>query len=440
MTKEQSASLTTTLSDRSDVSHHVLHVANYVAPHVGGVELHMHMLCGQLGKYLDVREVGGGGPRFRSQHTQLDGVSVARLATPIIIRSTCLAPSMPMAIRRSKAALVHLHLPNPFGAAAYLASGHKGPLVVTWHFEVVRQRWLDAICEPFVAKVLERSSAIITSSPQVAEYAAALRPFQDRIRVIPYGIDHRQLDRYDAAQVKAIRERYGPKIVFGVGRLIYYKGWEYLINAMREVDAKLLIVGDGPLLGAIERQIELGHLENRVFLLGMKTREELAPLYQACDVFVLSSVEPSEAFGLVQLEAMAARKPVINTMLDSGVPFVSRHEESGLTVAPRDPRALAEGINRLLEDPALREAYGLAGRRRVERDFNLERMTLETLGIYGEALGDNALTSSWKTETHRLAVPPAAQKHDGERRGRIGTLMRQAATVEAVKNPLHRRL
>jgi rhamnosyl/mannosyltransferase len=164
-----------------------------------------------------------------------------------------------------------------------------------------------------------------------------------------------------------------------------------LLNAMREVNAKLLIAGDGPLREAMERQIERGHLGDRVVLLGMKSPAQLTPLYQACQVFVLASTEPSEAFGIVQLEAMAAGKPVVNTMLDSGVPFVSRHGESGLTVAPRDSHALAAAINRMLEDPVLRQGYGQAGRRRVQRDFSVKRMTSDTLELYGEVLGYSPL-------------------------------------------------
>jgi glycosyltransferase involved in cell wall biosynthesis len=381
----------------------VLHVANYAAPHIGGVELHMHTLCRELAKHLEVHEIGGGGPRFSSRGGLLDGVPVTRLATPLTLRSTSIAPTMPLAIRAKKADLVHLHFPNPFGAAAYILSRHRGPLVVTWHFEVVRQRWLNTISLPYVRRALQRSSAIVTTSPKVADAVAALQPFRDRLRVIPYGIDYECLEQHDHAAVRAIRDCYGPRIVLGVGRLIYYKGWEYLLDAMREVNAKLLIAGDGPLREAMERQIEREHLGDRVVLLGMKSPAQLTPLYQACEVFVLASTELSEAFGIVQLEAMAAGKPVINTMLDSGVPFVSRHGESGLTVAPRDSNALAAAINRMLEDPVLRQSYGQAGRRRVQRDFSVKRMTSDTLELYGEVLGYS---------------PPIAQSNKVEPNGR----------------------
>lgn len=145
------------------------------------------------------------------------------------------------------------------------------------------------------------------------------------------------------------------KIVLFVGRLSYYNGVEYLIEAMQSVNAKLLIDGDGKSREKLENMtVSLG-LEERVKFLGKVSNELLKYCYQICDVFVLPSVEPTEAFGLVQLEAMAYGKPVINTLLPTGVPFVSIDGKTGLTVEPRNSKALADAINKLLSDDELRK-------------------------------------------------------------------------------------
>src|SRR5271163_3304506 len=123
----------------------VLHLATYAVPHVGGVEHHMHTLCKALAEHMDVSELGGGGPRLRSAKQTIDGVSVTQLATPFTIRSATICPEVRFVLRSSKADLLHLHMPNPFGAAAYLSSGHHGPMIVTWHFDVVRQRAMNQI-------------------------------------------------------------------------------------------------------------------------------------------------------------------------------------------------------------------------------------------------------------------------------------------------------
>jgi rhamnosyl/mannosyltransferase len=367
----------------------VLHLATYAVPHVGGVEIHMHTLCKALAAKFDVSEAGGGGARFRSTRQVIEGVPVTHLATPLTLRSATICPQIPLAIRASNADLVHLHMPNPFGAAAYLLSGHKGPLIVTWHFDVVRQRLLNRLFTPLFNRVLSRAMAVIATSPNITQSSAMLQTFSDRVRVVPYGIDHEPYDRRDS-EAATIRERYGPKkIILGVGRLVYYKGWRYLISAMSKVDASLLIVGDGPLRQELEHQVQTQGISDRVHFIG--ERAHLIPFYQACDVFVLSSIR-GEAFGLVQLEAMAAGKPVINTMLESGVPFVSRNGESGCTVPPHDSQALAAAINGLLENPPLRDRYGHAGKRRVQQEFSVQAMKNATLKIYAEALSDDTIS------------------------------------------------
>jgi rhamnosyl/mannosyltransferase len=155
---------------------------------------------------------------------------------------------------------------------------------------------------------------------------------------------------------------------------------------MRGVDAVLAIVGDGPM----RRQLELTARENgvsdRVHVLGQLDDAELAGAYRAADLFVFPSLAESEAFGLAQLEAMASGVPVINTALRSGVPFVSRDGETGLTVPPADPKALAAAIRSLLAAPERRRAMGEAARQRVAEDFSKEKMSSKTLALYEELL------------------------------------------------------
>jgi len=176
------------------------------------------------------------------------------------------------------------------------------------------------------------------------------------------------------------------KIVLFVGRLSYYNGVEYLIEAMQSVNAKLLIDGDGKSREKLENMtVSLG-LEERVKFLGKVSNELLKYCYQICDVFVLPSVEPTEAFGLVQLEAMAYGKPVINTLLPTGVPFVSIDGKTGLTVEPRNSKALADAINKLLSDDELRKKFGIQARNRVVENFTVDKMNEKILKVYQELM------------------------------------------------------
>jgi rhamnosyl/mannosyltransferase len=175
-------------------------------------------------------------------------------------------------------------------------------------------------------------------------------------------------------------------MVLAVGRLVYYKGFDVLVDAMREVSGHLVLIGDGHLLGSLKgRAARLG-VESRISFLGEVANESLAPFYAAARVFVLPSVARSEAFGIVQLEALACGVPVVNTSLPSGVPEVSPHGVTGLTVPPADATALAQAITTLLDDPALSARYGMAGRQRVASEFTVVRMGERVRAIYSEAL------------------------------------------------------
>jgi rhamnosyl/mannosyltransferase len=171
-------------------------------------------------------------------------------------------------------------------------------------------------------------------------------------------------------------------LILSVGRLVYYKGFEYLIRAMQQVRGRLIIIGDGPLNQKLSQLVaELG-LGDKVVLAGEIQNADVTPYYHAADLFALASVARSEAFGIVQIEAMAAGIPVVNTALDSGVPFVSLHNQTGLTVPPENPDALAAAINRLLDDQSLRQSLGRAASLRARQEFSLETMTSRVLALY----------------------------------------------------------
>jgi rhamnosyl/mannosyltransferase len=179
----------------------------------------------------------------------------------------------------------------------------------------------------------------------------------------------------------------GEKVVLFVGRLVYYKGLDILLPAMRSVPGRLLVVGDGPLRGAVERQAaELG-IAGRVSLLGGVDDDTLQALYGLADVFVLPSTAKAEAFGLVQLEAMSRGCPVVNTNLPTGVPSVSLDGTTGLTVPPRDVGALARALRTLLEDDALRARYGANARVRA-RSFSTAAIGARVRDLYLELAGD----------------------------------------------------
>jgi rhamnosyl/mannosyltransferase len=365
----------------------ILQIGKYYWPEKGGIETHLRALSSRLQEYAEVEVIVAGG-RSPAAKECIDGIQVERLATPLTLLGTPICPQLIARLRQTDADLVHIHLPNPWAVVAYLLSGCRCPLVVSYHSDIVRQSYIEPAFRPFLHQFLKRAALIICSSENLLKFSCPLQEFRDRCVVVPYGIDPKQISRADPSKVNAILARHREPIILAVGRLVYYKGFEYLLAAMTQVDASLIIVGRGPRKEALMQLASYLGVDNKVTILDQV--EDVSPYYQAAEVFVLPSIARSEAFGIVQLEAMAAGKPVINTDLPSGVPSVSPHGMTGLTVEPGNWQALASAMNQLLDDPELCRRYGNAACQRVHEKFHISDMASLTWQVYVTAITQTA--------------------------------------------------
>jgi glycosyltransferase involved in cell wall biosynthesis len=345
------------------------------------MESHLRILCNELRRLAEVRVIAAN-DQLTTIDEHVDGIPVSRVGTIFTLASAPVCPSMASRIGTSEADLIHIHLPNPTAILAYFGSGHPGSLVATYHSDTIRHQFLAAFFEPILHAALRRCAAIIVTSPNYLRTSKVLSSHKDRCEVIPFGIRVEDFNLTDVTVVERLRQQYGDRIVLSVGRLVYYKGFESLIHAMSNVRGCLLIAGDGPDREKLQKlSVALG-LAERVIFLGEVQNEMLVSLYHAANVFVLASIARSEAFGIVQLEAMACGKPIVNTSIASGVPFVSLNGVTGFTVPPADSLALADAINCLLENSALCAQFGEAARHRVRNEFSLELMVKRVYRLY----------------------------------------------------------
>ena len=358
----------------------VLQVGKYYPPISGGMERMLQMLCeGERAAGLDTRVLVANTER-RTVQEEVNGVPVTRVASVGRAGAVEWCPGFPAWLRRQHADVFVIHEPNPIALVSYTLVRPRVPTIVWFHSEVVRPRWRYALFyEPFLKFTLERAARIVVSSPALAENARTLRPYRAKCVVIPFGFDPA---RFVPASFSRPNER--PTVLF-VGRLVEYKGVDVLLRALAELpNVRAILVGDGPRRASLqELATDLG-LRDRVMFEGEVSDERMAELYESCDIFVLPSVTRAEAFGLVQLEAMAAGKAVVSTSVPTGVPWVNQHERTGLIVPPGDVPALRRAIDRLLRDHDLRRRMGREGRARVARDFTPARMIQQMLGLYRE--------------------------------------------------------
>ncbi|MDO8886410.1 glycosyltransferase [Candidatus Oleimmundimicrobium sp.] len=356
-------------------------------PVIGGVENHVRDLANGLSSQIDVKVLVAN-TSFQTAKEEIDGVEVHKVANLGTFKSTPLAPTFPCWLRKLKSDVYHFHFPYPFGEFSYLLAKPSGKLVITYHSDIIRQKFLLSLYNPFLRAFLKRADKILVSSPNMIEHSPFLNRVKEKCVVVPFGIDTERFEFTEEVSNKAgdIRNRYGDRIVLFVGRLIYYKGVEYLVRAMKAVDGQLLLVGEGSLKDDLkELALNLG-IGDRVHFIGEVTDDALPAYYHACDVFVLPSVARSEAFGLVQLEAHTCGKPVVSTNLTTGVPYANLDGVTGIIIPPCSPEELSNAINKLLNDERLRNKYGANGKKRVHEEFTKELMAKRVLEIYKELM------------------------------------------------------
>ncbi len=381
----------------------ILHVGKYYPPYRGGMETALQNLAeGQLDAGCDVSLVTAGHSAVDSREV-ICGPASGRQGTLLrasvrgVFNSQPLTPSLVGMLRREMAIfrpdIVHLHLPNPLAAAAWLGLVATGlpvrtPMVVWYHADITRQKTGRRLLQPLITACLNRAAGICVSSQSLADRSAVLRPHRKKVAVVPFGI---------AAEPWSAVEPVTNGAFLFVGRLVPYKGVPVLFEALSLVpEAELVVVGEGPEKDSLLKYgQDLGILD-RIRFAGTLDEAAIAEHLGKARALVLPSIDASEAFGLVQLEAMGAGVPVIATDLPTGVPEVGVPEETGFLVPPGDAQALAGAMARLQNDTALAGRLGQAGRARFEARFSRARMVDRLSHWYDKVL---AASQSSKEES-----------------------------------------
>jgi len=371
----------------------ILQVGKYYPPYRGGMETVLENLVeGLLDAGVQVSTIVSGQDqldRFSTVKGPESGQEgqLTRISRVGQINSQPLNPSLIAHLRQQienfKPDLVHLHLPNPLAVMAWTAlAGCYGknipPLAIWHHADITRQKFGAKLVKPLGQDLLRRCRGVCVSTESLAANSACLKNFESKTKVIPFGIKSEPWIN--------IQPLHRNSMLF-VGRLVPYKGLEVLLDAVQEVShMRLDIVGHGPLFSFLEKKIIEGNLGDRVLLHRECTEDQLVELMTSARALVLPSLDESETFGLVQLEAMASGIPVIASNLSSGVSEVGVEDETCLLVRPGDKEDLARTLQKILNDDNLAERLGQASRERYLLHFTREVMVERIIDWYQHLL------------------------------------------------------
>ena len=373
----------------------ILHIGKFYPPFHGGMENFLHDLVGaQAAGGLDVRVLVHNHQGPESMYDHDGGVGIVRAGSFGNLFFTPMSPVFRSVLKRQlieyQPDILHLHMPNPSAFwVMTLQAARSIPWVLHWHADVVssdlewRVKLAYRLYRPMEQALLKRSRRVIATSPPYLESSGPLAKWRDKCEVIPLGMEAHRLvpsgpDDSEDWGGAGLR-------VLAIGRLTYYKGFEYLVRAAAMLNSvRVNLVGSGEKQRELEQLIAVHSLENRVKLLGKQPDSTLARLLQTCDCLCLPSIERTEAFGMVLLEAAQFSKPgLVSDVPGSGMGWVVRHGETGLKVQPGDVSGLADALRRMVDDRGMCKELGRQARQRFDDMFRIELIERQIYGVYG---------------------------------------------------------
>jgi len=356
-------------------------------PHIGGIETVVRQLAEGMQRRGHEVIVLCFGDRDITE--SINGVEVHR------VRSLMHIGSAPMGfrfaielLRLSKwADVINFHSPNPMGELSLTLHSLRGKKIIcAYHGDAQRPRLLLPVYDFIMKRFLKRCSVIIVSSPPFSGNSRLLckGSFKSKTRIIPYGV---RIESYENHQISDIEEAQRMlaslppasfKVMFA-GRMVYYKGLEVLLEALRTIKIErhpvsAFLVGSGPEEFRVRNFITNNALENDILILPHQPDRVYRALFSLADCFVLPSTYQTEAFGIVLAEAMASGLPIISTELGTGTSWVNLNEETGIVVPPGDSNALAEAMLYLANHNVERKAMATGSHARAKRYFEEDAM------------------------------------------------------------------
>nr|WP_315444936.1 glycosyltransferase family 4 protein [uncultured Pseudomonas sp.] len=372
----------------------VLHFfKTYLPDSVGGIEQVIFQLCESGAQHGIDGQVLTLSADPTPAMVQLGQHEVHRAKLDIQFASTGFSWSVFKQFRElaAEADVVNYHFPWPFMDLVHFASGMNKPSVVTYHSDIIRQKHLLKLYRPLMNRFLASADRIVAASPNYLHTSDVLQQFQNKTRVIPYGLNKSGYPQADTERMNRWRQQLGDKFFLFVGVMRYYKGLHILLDALKEVDYPVVIVGAGPLEQELHAQATALGLRN-IHFLGRLGDEDKVALLQLSYAIVFPSHLRSEAFGISLLEGAMYGKPMISSEIGTGTSYINIHNETGLVVPPSNPQAFREAMRTLWENPLRAAEMGVKAEARYRQLFTADEMGRKWTELYQELLEEKSLS------------------------------------------------
>jgi O-antigen biosynthesis rhamnosyltransferase len=369
----------------------VLHFySTYFPDTFGGAELAINQICESTRPHGFVSSVLALSQNPIPKEISIGNHKVIRCKTAFEIASTRFSFSAVSELRRQAKShdLIHFHFPWPFADLCLLLSGIETPYVITYHSDIVKQRFLLGLYAPLMKRFLSGAKTIVATSPQYASSSLVLRQYSETTEVIPLALDGGDRPSILDNDLAYWRGKLPKRFFLFLGVLRYYKGVHLLIEAARDSELGIVIAGAGPEEAALKL---LAKDCPNIFFVGRVTEEQKVALLSLSFGFVFPSHLRSEAFGMSLLEAAAYGLPLITFEIGTGTSLVNQNAVTGIVIdlqgrEQEAPRALRLAMESLAANPVLAAQYGAAARARLGSHFNPEQMGSRYADLYHRAI------------------------------------------------------
>lgn len=360
----------------------ILQVNKMYAPEIGGVESVVKEYSEYLKEYDEVVVLSIKKDfSLKTTVEDVNGVKVYRCASfgTFISLPISIVFFFYLFFLSRKADFIHFHEPFPLGTFGSFLIPKTKKIFVTWHSDIIKQNIVKKFFEFFQKKLCKKATKIISTSDRLIEFSAVLNHFRSKVITIPLSIDKKKYEEIKDIKIDNLPKDY----VLFLGRFSKYKGIFVLLDAIEMIDEDIpfVIVGDGVLAKEIDDRVSKSG-KNILLINRFVSDDEKKYLLQNSKFMVFPSIYPSEAFGILQLESMVYKKPVINTNLPTGVPWVSVDGETGLSVDVNDPAKLADAIRKLYQNNELLEKLGDKAMKRVDKLFSFDVTNKQIFDLY----------------------------------------------------------